>query len=162
MAACRLIVCEKSGNWASALRDALGKGQPRVVETRSLAACEAELAQSPASLMAIEVIEANLEAILQFLMKIHEGYHRATVVALVASEASAAANLLREAGAVEVITSVLDVPRVARMARRQFALAPKQEVDVQDFVAELMPWAATPGADAPGSPRISSPRNVQD
>src|SRR5688572_29468326 len=115
MAACRLIVCEKSGDWAAALREALGTRQPRVVETRSLTACEAELGQSPASLMAIEVTEANLKAVLQFLAKIHEGYRRAAVVAMVAYEASAAANLLREAGALDVVTSVLEVPRVARM-----------------------------------------------
>ena len=152
MAACRLIVWEKTGEWAAALRDVMGSRQPRIVETRSLAGCETELKQSPASLLAFETTEGNLETVLGFMARIQEIFPRALVVGLLAAEADTAANLLREAGAMDVVVSVLELPRVARMARRQFAIAPKQEVDVQDFVAELMPWAATPGAHAPGSP----------
>ena len=50
--------------------------------------------------------------------------------------------LLRQAGAVDVICSLLEAPRLARLARRQLTLAPKQAISFDEFVAERMPWRA--------------------
>jgi DNA-binding NtrC family response regulator len=142
MSQCRLIVCEKSSHWASALRSALRYRPPQVVETRSLAGCEAALAESPSSLVAIEATANNLEALLGFITSVKQPFPRASVVVLLAPESLHAAPLLREAGAIDAITSVLQAPRAARLARRQLALAPKQEADVREFITQRMPWPA--------------------
>src|SRR5262245_32095511 len=146
MPSCRLIVCEKSNHWAPSLRDALAddpaQGPPTIVETRSLAGCEAALAAAPASLVAIEITATNLEAVLSSMARIQEQYPRAALVGLLTAEAISAAELVREAGAIDAVSSVLDTPRVARLARRQLATAPQQELSFQEFVAEQMPWPA--------------------
>ena len=139
---CRLIVCEKTNRWAMALRAALGRSPLQVVETRGLTACDAALAEAPASLVAIEITAANLEPAVDFVVQAGRRFPRALFVALVAEETADSERLMQEAGAVDVIGSVLNAPRVARVARRHFALAPPQELDVHELVRQRMPWAA--------------------
>src|SRR5436190_2885022 len=142
MPTCRLIVCEKTSHWAAALRMATGTKQPQIVETRSLAGCEAALAESPASLVAIETTAANIEAASGFIVRVGVRYPQASIVALLAADVLAAGQLMQEAGAIDVVNSVFEAPRVARLAHRQFALAPQHQVDVFEFIAERMPWPA--------------------
>jgi hypothetical protein len=141
MPACRLIVCEKTSHWAAALRACLGR-QPRIVETRSLAACKAELSQAPASLVALETTAGNVEAIISFISSINQRFPRASLVVLLAADAEAAALLLREAGAIEAVASVLELPRVARLAHRQLRQAPDEPLSPGQFVAERLSWPA--------------------
>jgi len=142
MQPCRFILCERTNHWAAALRSELAGASPKVVETRSLAACESELALSPESLVALEATLLGAEAILDFIVRIRRAYPRAPIAAFVSSETSAMASLLREAGAVEVIGSVLDTPRLARLACRQFALAPEPELSLRELAFVRMPWPA--------------------
>jgi transcriptional regulator with GAF, ATPase, and Fis domain len=51
----RLIVCERTGRWAVALRRELAEAGVRVWETRTLADCWTELAESPASFLVLEL-----------------------------------------------------------------------------------------------------------
>src|SRR6476660_9578414 len=108
MPACRLIVCEKTSHWAAALRACMGRRQPRIVETRSLAACKAELSQAPASLVAIEVTADNVEAALSFIASASQRFSRASVVVLLTADVARAAALFREAGAIDAVLSVLE------------------------------------------------------
>jgi hypothetical protein len=142
MSDCRLIICEKTNHWASVLRWQLGTRQPQVVETRSLPGCEAALVDAPVSLVAVEVTTANLEAVLDFLARATRRFSRAAFIVFLAPEGEPAAAMFREAGAVDAITSVLQVPRVARLARRHHSLAPKRESTFQEFATERMPWPA--------------------
>jgi hypothetical protein len=150
MSNCQLIVWERTSHWASVLRASLGAWQPQVVETRSLALCEAALMEAPASLVAVAVTPDSLEAVVGFLRRLSQRFPRATAVVLLALEVEAAAGLLREAGALDAIASVLDVPRLARLARRHHARAPKREMTLHEFVVDQMPWAAyaTPSESA--------------
>jgi hypothetical protein len=142
MPSCRLIVCEKTSHWAAALRAESVTQRPRVVETRSLAGCEAALAESMASLVAIEITSSNVEAALVFIVRTLERYPQSSVVVLLAEDAMLVDGLMREAGAIDSVNSVIEAPRVARLARRQFAQAPQEQIDVQEFLAERMPWPA--------------------
>jgi hypothetical protein len=151
MSTCRLIVCEKAGRWAAALRSALANQPPRIVETRSLAGCEAALAESPYSLVALETTATNLEAVLAFVERVLVRFPRSHVAALFAPEARGAALLLQEAGAIATIESVLDASRVACFARRQLAQAPSAPVGPQESVCERMPWRAFATATQPTS-----------
>jgi hypothetical protein len=84
----------------------------------------------------------NLEAVVDFLRRLSQRFPRAMAVALLAPEAEAAAGMLREAGAVDAIASVVDAPRLAGLARRHHARAPKREMSLHEFVTAQMPWAA--------------------
>ena len=139
---CRLIVCEKTNRWATAMRAALGLSQRQVLETRSLAGCESALAEAPASLAAVEVTAANLEQVIDFVVQTGRRFPRALIVALLSEEAASAEWLLRETGVIDAVGSVLDAPRVARLARRHFAACPPAEVNLQELVSQRMPWAA--------------------
>jgi hypothetical protein len=142
MSNCRLIVCERTSHWAAVLRASLGGREPQVVETRSLALCEPALAEAPASIVAIEVTPDNLEAFIGFLGNVNKRFPKSVVAMLLAPELESAACLLREAGALETIASVLEAPRLARLARRHHARVPKSAMTVHEFVADQMPWAA--------------------
>jgi hypothetical protein len=136
----RLILCEKTERWAAAFRAALGKSQQQLLETRSLPGCEEALAASPASFIAIEVTASNLEATLDFVGRISSHYPNAALVALLSPETLAAAPLLREAGAIDVAASVLEAPRLARLAQRHHQLAPLEPLAPRQFLAERLPW----------------------
>src|SRR5438105_3890596 len=142
MPASLLFLCEKTNRWTAALRPALRGSKLRLVETRSLAACEAALDESPASLVAIEITAANSEAAIEFVGNCQARYPRAAVLALVTLEVSAIRHLLREAGAIDVATSVLEAPRLARLAQRHFEQAPPMPLTLHQFVAERLPWPA--------------------
>ena len=54
-AAARLLVCERTGRWAVALRRELAEVGVRVWESRTLDFCWNELAASPASFLVLEL-----------------------------------------------------------------------------------------------------------
>lgn len=142
MPSCRLIICEKTSHWAAAFRACMKARQPRIIETRSLTACKAELVQSPASLAAIETTADNIEAVLGFISSMGQHFPCASVVGLLAADASSAAALLREAGAIDAASSVLELPRIARLARRKLHETPDEPLSLQQFIAERLPWPA--------------------
>jgi hypothetical protein len=142
MSRCHLIVCEKTGRWAAALRSALGERPPSLVETRSLAGCEAALVDAPHSLVALETTASNLEATLAFVGRSIGRFPRCYFVALLDPEICDAALLIREGGAIATFDSVLDAARIVRLAKRQLARAPRQEAEGRESVWERMPWAS--------------------
>ena len=143
MSTCRLIVCEKSNRWAAALRKALAGNPPAIVETRSLAHADAALKECPSSLVAVETTAANLETVVDFVERSARMYSQAEFIGLVRNEARAAEHLLREAGAIDVLASLIEIDRLVRLVRRQFALVPAAEsLTMQELVAERLPWSA--------------------
>ena len=149
MANCRLIVCEKSSRFGPALRRESANSGLQVVETRSLAGCEDALAQSPQSLIALEVTTANLESVIGFLLSLNKRYPHAAAAALVQNGPMAQDldNLLSEAGAIAMIGSVVEAPELARMALQK--LAQQKNTDpshgertITEFVADRLPWPA--------------------
>jgi hypothetical protein len=148
MSTCRLIVFERSIHWAAALRRTLRGPSPRIVEVRSLAGAKIALIESPCSLVALETAGTNVEAVLDFLTTDMAQFPQARTVALLAADARRAEPLLREAGAIDVLTSVLDVERLARAAERQMAQAPPKELTIRELVRERMPWPAQASSDA--------------
>jgi len=139
---CRLIICEKTSHWAPVLRGLKGGCRPQIVETRSLAGCEAALSESPASLVALEVAAANLEPVLDFLSRVGCRFPRCATVALLTPETMSAARLVQEAGAIQTVFSVLEAPQIVGLAHRQLARAPREQVGFRQFVLEQMPWAS--------------------
>ena len=144
MSSSRLILCEKTARWAAALRAALpvGSQELQIIETRSFRGCEEALARSPASLVAVEVTSTNLEAALDFVSRTNSQHPHAAIIALISPEVLAAAPLLREAGAIDVAGSVLELSRLARLAQRHFRQAPLEPFTARQFVADRLPWPA--------------------
>ncbi|HEY2410731.1 MAG TPA: hypothetical protein VGI40_00730 [Pirellulaceae bacterium] len=147
MTNCRLILCEKTAHFAPAVRRELAGNSPRlvrtrIVETRSLPGCEAALAESPESLLAIEVTAANLESVIGFLARLKGHYPRAVAVVLLTAETQEAETLLAEAGAIAVFRSVLDAPALARLAQRKSAITSPTDLSLPEFVADRLPWHA--------------------
>lgn len=140
MSRSRLIVFERTGHWAAVLRATGVPDLPRIVETRSLAACQAALAQSPHSLVALEISNLNDTAALDFLAAALRQHPQLAIVALLSPAAIGAEPLLREAGAVDVVRSVLDLPRLARLAARFAARAPAAELPLDQYITEALPW----------------------
>ena len=140
MPACRFILCEKTTRWAAAFRAALGRSQPQLRETRSLPGCEEALAASPTSFLAIEVTAVNLEATLDFTRRNSIHFPNAALVALLSSETLAAAPLFREAGAIDIAASVLEAPRLARLAQRYHHQTPIEPLSAHQFLTERLPW----------------------
>jgi len=145
MTAAKIIVCEKSPRFAVALRSSGGQTLP-LIEIRGLTQCEHALAEAPASLAAIEITAANLTSALPFISRIARHFPRARWVAMIRPELAQAASLLREAGALDVLSSTLEAPRLARLARRHLALIPAADESLAEWIGGQMPWSTLAAA----------------
>ena len=65
---------------------------------------------------------------------------------LLSAEMRAAEMLVAEAGASGVFHSVLEAPRLAKMALKKLALVKPVELTPQQLVAQRMPWTAQASA----------------
>jgi hypothetical protein len=142
MSAPRLIICEKTSRWATALRRALSDNPVQIAEARSIALCELALAESPTSLVAIEITTANLSAVLELVSRIRIEFSQARIVALLAPELAPAEAIFREFGAIDVATWTHEAERIARLVRVYVDSAPRENLSMSELIAERMPWKA--------------------
>jgi hypothetical protein len=141
MALARIVVCEKTGRWAVALRRELAAPPVRVYETRSLAECRSELEQSPASFMALEVSDANAVQLGEWIERANREFPLARFVVLGSREARPWEWQMREAGAIAAAFSSRQLGPIARLARRRLASVPEEELSFRDQVERRLPWA---------------------
>lgn len=135
----RVIVCERSGKWAAALRRTLAR-DVSVRETRSLTECVAELQTAPTSFLVVEVTATNLPAAFELLARVNAEFRWARV-AVVAERALAECEWgLREAGAIHFATSPRKAAELARLAERHAALAPGAKRSLAAQVWDSLPW----------------------
>lgn len=153
----QVILCEKSGRWAAALRRALGKQLVPMAETRSIAQCGAALRSAPASLVALEVTSANLDAALGLIVHARREDSAARIVVLLDAGAESAESLLREAGGMDVLLTPRDASRLAGLAVRHLALAPRQELGLRQQIAERLPWKRSQTPEFAAQLQIASP-----
>jgi hypothetical protein len=113
-----------------------------MIELRGLAQCEAAVAETPASLLAAEITVTNLTAVIDLMDRIGRRFSQSRWVALLTPELGPAQLLLREAGAIDVLSTALEAPRLARLARRHLALAPTEAFDLHELINRRMPWPA--------------------
>lgn len=143
MSAAHLIVCERTGRWAAALRQAAGAQRLPLRETRSVPECREALSRSPWSVVAIELTTARLEESLDLLADIGAVFPSATAVAFAERELADHEELARELGAAAFVTSPRDLRPIVRLARRCFSAAPIEEGDIAARVMAQLPWAPT-------------------
>jgi hypothetical protein len=135
----KLIVCERTGRWAVALRRELAEAGVRVWETRTLADCRDELVESPASFAVIE-LGANAGGLLRLLARQPRQFPAARL-AVVANRSQAGYEwLLREAGAVHFLCSPRRVAVLARLACRHLAAVPPPQQSLAERIWTSLPW----------------------
>jgi hypothetical protein len=138
--AAKLIVCERTGRWAVAMRRELADAGVRVWETRALADCRDELIENPASFVIVE-LGSSSGGVLRFLASISRRFPAARV-AVVADRSRADYELLmREAGAVHFVYSPRRIGMLARLACRHLAQAPSTQHSFAERIWSSLPWA---------------------
>jgi hypothetical protein len=119
----KLIVCERSGRWASALRRLLTDDEVDLVETRSISECRDEMMATPESLVVVEFSPTNAAAAADLFSYADRWLAASRSLAVADREHSTLEPIAREAGAVDFVTSPRQLPRVLGMIRRHFARA---------------------------------------
>jgi hypothetical protein len=123
MPAERLIVLERDGYWAAALRRELDSARERVgfIETRSWDEVWQALGQFPTALVAAELTEAAAGRLLAALARIERRHPQAALVVVADRRLTAYRDLLREAGALHFLTSPRRLSEIADIVRRRTA-----------------------------------------
>lgn len=138
----RLVVCEISGQWAAALRRALGAGAPRVIEVRSLDDCLEVLRARPASFVVAELTRANPGPLVDALARIERECPLARVAVVAGRALGACEWLVREAGAVHFEVSPRRLGPLAETVRRHLAQAPRPALGLAGRIWARLPWRA--------------------
>lgn len=134
-----VIVCERKGVWAAAVRRHLPPAV-RLCETRSLADCRRELAAAPSCLVAVEVNPANLLAALELFAEMGRRYPLARAVAIAQRGGAPFEAALREAGAIYFTTSPREADVLARLAVRHAARIPLARTTFAAQIWDSLPW----------------------
>ena len=148
----RLVVCERTGRWAAALRGVIGRlvgrgeggthfaHKLRVYETRSLGECWAMLADSPASILVVELTPAALDPLLERMASMEREYPLARVAIVAERPLAPCEWLLREAGAVYFTTSPRALAPLADLVRRHLDEAPLPCLEMTERIWATLPW----------------------
>jgi hypothetical protein len=139
IALARLIVCERTGRWAVALRRELIGTGVRVWETRTLADCFAELAESPASLVILELGD-DVAGLLDYMARQPRRFPAARIAVVADRSRVDYEWLMREAGAVHFVGSPRRLGSLARLACRHLAQVPPPEQGLAERIWANLPW----------------------
>ena len=141
MSSARLIVCEKTGVWATAMRRTMSGSGYRVHEVRSLAQCFDALADHPASFVTLELTAANRELIPRAIVRMGIQYPAARAIVVGERGLEGGQWLLREAGAIDVLFSPRQISAAGRLAGRHLAAVPEEEMTLRDLIWSRIPWS---------------------
>jgi hypothetical protein len=136
----KLIVCERTGRWAVALRRELGTAGVRVWETRTLADCRDELIENPASFVVVE-LGANPRGLLRLLVSQSHRFPAARLAVVADRSHGNYESLMREAGAVHFLCSPRQAGLLARLACRHLAEVPPPQQSMAERIWAGLPWA---------------------
>ena len=138
--AARLIVCERSGRWATVLRRELGPEAVGVHETRNLTDCWAMLAEAPASFVIVELSAGGVAGLLRQMAWLESDFPLARVAVVAARSRAGYEWLVREAGAVHFTCSPRQLGPMARLALRHLAQAPAPQRSLSQQLWASLPW----------------------
>jgi len=135
----RLLVCERTGRWAVALRRELADAGTRVWETRSLDDCWQELVQSPASFVVLE-LHGKVPTLLQRIARLSYQFPQARLAVAADRSMSEYQWIVREAGAVYFLCSPRRTATLAQMACRHLAQVPPPPQNLTERIWASLPW----------------------
>jgi hypothetical protein len=133
----RLLVYERKGVWAAAMRRDV---KQRVYEMRSMAACWRELADWPCSFLLLELTVENNELLISRLADLDREYPGAAAVVIAERRLAHYEWLVREAGAVHFVVSTRCLRPLAGMVERHWASVPRDELPFAEQVMAGLPW----------------------
>jgi hypothetical protein len=136
----RLIVLERAGRWAMALRRDLPEPGVRVYETRSVAGCWEMLGQCPASFVVAELAPVNARALLERMARLERDFPWARVAVVAERSLASCEWLMREAGAVHFAVSTRQARPLARMALRHLQTVPEPPQTFAEQIWSGLPW----------------------
>ncbi len=139
----RLIICERFGHWAVALRRELSAPDIRVHETRSLSDCWDMLSGRPASFVVVELTRANAAGLLDRMRWLERDFPLARVAVVARRPLASCEWLMREAGAVHFTVSPRRLRPLAQMAAAHLATAPEPEQTFGERIWAGLPWRST-------------------
>ncbi len=135
----RLIVCERSGQWAAGLKRAAVR-EVSIRETRSLAECQAELSQNPSSFVVVELTATNIREVLEFVARIGRDFRWARSAVVAERRLAECEWAMREAGAVYFAMSPSAARDITRFAVRQAAFVPQPKRSLATRIWDSLPW----------------------
>jgi hypothetical protein len=138
--AARLIVCERWGSWAVAMRRELAAAGLRVYETRNLADCWEMLGEAPASFAIVELSAGNVAALLRHMARLERDFPLGRVAVVADRSLSGYQWLMREAGAVHFTCSPRQLAPLARLAAGHLAEAPAPRPNLTGQIWAGLPW----------------------
>jgi hypothetical protein len=119
MVSATVIVMERTGDWAVALRRHLHESTARLIETRSLDECWQRLGEWPEALVVWELTDSNLRALIAALLSLQREFPQATAVVVAERRLVAWAELIREAGAIHFVSSPRAISAIADIVSRR-------------------------------------------
>jgi DNA-binding NtrC family response regulator len=139
-AAARLVVCERDGTWSAALRGELAEAGLHVWECRSLTETWDALAQTPAAFVIVEALRENLDDLLRRMAWCTRDFPQARMAVVAARSMARFEWLLREAGAVDFLTTQRRLTRLAGMVVRHLASVPPPPQTLVERIWASLPW----------------------
>jgi hypothetical protein len=135
-----LIVLERDGHWATALRLAISEPAVRLVEVRSWDECWRRLQEHPSALVAVELTDANIDAVVAALGRIERKFPQAAPLIFAERKLAPYRGVLCEAGALHFVTSPRELGGVNEiLCRRSHFSVTDASNGLDEIVAEL-PW----------------------
>ncbi len=148
-----VVVCERTGQWATwwrGIRPSIAilppgtqptASQPTtVIETRSVAACRDELDSQPTAFVVLELVAANLSAVLELLADQERLWPRAAIVVVADRALAAWEPIVREAGALAWSTSPRRLRPLVDMASRHIAIHARPYETIHAAIHASLPW----------------------
>jgi len=111
----------------------------------SLTQCESRLKESPGSVAAISVDDANFPAVLAALHRWRVDFPTARFLALCSDELAnqpAALLLLCEAGVLLTVERAGQLPAAARLAQRHLRRTVAEQLPLAETIWQRLPWAS--------------------
>ena len=136
----RVIVCERTGIWATVLARQLPR-DVRLMQVRGLRECAAQLSDAPTSLLAVELSPTGVADVLDFVSRLPARFPQARVVVLADHGLQACEQPLREAGAVHFVASPRELGGLERTISNHFAGLATTHNDFAESVWDRLPWS---------------------
>ena len=137
----RLIVCEKSGDWAKSLRRTLPDGGRWIAETRSFNQLIEATDDHPVSLCVIEVTAKNIDRAARIIEQLHHNRPHCNLVAVGQEELARCEMILRELGASYAVTSRRNADELVHLWRQHCRLHPPREETLREHIFADLPWS---------------------
>lgn len=137
----KVIIYEKSGRWAAALRGVWPGWQRSLVETRSLPDLWRELSAAPSSLLLLEATTVNGLSVAKCVSDVQRTFPAAQMAVLVERALCEIVWPLRELGAIHAVVATRNVAQLVPLIEQQLKLHEVPgSVPVREILDQL-PWA---------------------